>query len=285
MAIADRRRLREARGPFGPQSITWRIHREPVLLLGGGRALLLQIAHPLVAAGVAAHSDFRRHPLERLRRTLAVMHTITFGTAAEARRAYRRVDAIHGAVQGRTRIRDAGVAPGTPYTARDPELLFWVYATLVDTALEVYDRYVVRLTPAERERYYDESKRTAAIFAIPDRLVPRRFTAFRDYMQSMLSPDGPLRVGETAKEIAAAILRPPIPYVPAVVFDALNLVTAGLLPSRLRAAFQLEWSPARQLLFDGSAVALRNLSPLLPDVFRSMPPARAAARRVSNLDA
>jgi len=271
------------RGLFGPGSITWRINRESVLLLGGGRALLLQIAHPLVAAGVAAHSDFRHDALGRLQRTLEAMQRITFGTAAEARRAYERVDGTHRAVRGRTTASDAGLAAGTPYAARDPNLLLWVHATLVDTALEIYDRYVTRLTPAGRERYYQESKRVAAVFRIPQSMVPKDFAAFRGYMAQMLADDGPIRVGETAREIATGILHPPIPYVPSVVFDPLNLVTVGLLPPRLRDEFGLEWGPARQLLLDASALALRNLLPLLPDLLRSMPPARAAERRVGNL--
>lgn len=272
-------------GLFGPRSITWKINRESVLLLGGGRALLLQIAHPLVAAGVAAHSDFRTDPLGRLQRTLDAMHTITFGTTAQAERAYLRVDAVHGRVKGRLGNSDAGLATGTRYAARDPELLFWVHATLVDTALVVYDRYVSGLTRSERERYYDESRRMARVFRIPESLIPEDLASFEHYMEHMLADGGPIRVGDTARDIARAILHPPIGYVPARVFDPLNLVTVGLLPDRLRREFGLEWTGARRLLFEASRVAVRNLLPLVPDLVRSMPPARAADRRVANLGA
>jgi uncharacterized protein (DUF2236 family) len=277
------RATRGLAGLFGPRSITWKINRESVLFLGGGRALLLQIAHPLVAAGVAAHSDFKTDPLGRLQRTLGAVQTITFGTTAEARRAYQRVDTVHGGVKGRLAGADAGLDAGTRYAARDPELLFWVHATLVDTALTVYDRYVARLEPLERERYYAESRRTARLFRIPESLIPEDLASFERYMEGMLADGGPIRVGDTARDIAASILRPPIAYVPSRVFDPLNLVTIGLLPDRLRREFGLEWTPARRLLFDASGVAVRNLLPLLPDLVRSMPPARAAERRVANL--
>jgi uncharacterized protein (DUF2236 family) len=282
-ADGKRRSKRGLAGLFGPRSITWKINRESVLLLGGGRALLLQIAHPLVAAGVAAHSDFRTDPLGRLQRTLEAMQTITFGTVEEARRAYLRVDAIHGGVRGRLAADDGGFEVGTVYAARDPELLFWVHATLVDTALTVYDRYVYRLSHVEREEYYEESRRTARVFRIPESLIPEDLDAFERYMNRMLADDGPIRVGDAAREIAAAILHPPIPYVPSRVFGPLNLVTIGLLPARLRREFALEWTPARRLLFDASGLAVRNLLPLLPDLVRSMPPARAAERRLASM--
>jgi len=120
---------------FRPDGAAWRIGRELALLLGGGRALLLQVAHPLVAAGVAEHSDFRENPWKRLEGTMNAVWAVVFGTRAQADRAARRVRAMHSRVQGHT-------AAGTPYSALDPELLLWVHATLVDTALLVYGQWV-----------------------------------------------------------------------------------------------------------------------------------------------
>jgi len=110
-------------GLFGPDSLTWRVNREQALLLGGGRALLLQLAHPLVAAGVADHSDFRSDPLRRLRRTLDATLAMIFGTTAEAEAAAAGVRAVHERVTGTLRTRVGRFDAGTPYRAEDPALL------------------------------------------------------------------------------------------------------------------------------------------------------------------
>ena len=127
-------------GLFGPGSMAWRIDGEVLVLAGGTCALLMQLAHPAVAAGVDQHSDFRADPFARLRRTLTSSYAVAFGTASDAEAAIRRVNAIHAAVRGH--VPETGAA----YHATDPALLLWVHATLVDTALRVYDRYVAPLT-------------------------------------------------------------------------------------------------------------------------------------------
>src|SRR6266513_343490 len=129
---------------FGPGSLTWRINGEAVLLLGGGRALILQVAHPKVAAGVAEFSDYREDPWRRLYRTLDVTLKIAFGAPEGLRRAHHRVVGTDDR--------------GEPYRALDPDLLLWVHATLIDTALTMYERYVGPLTPRERELHYAEMK-------------------------------------------------------------------------------------------------------------------------------
>jgi uncharacterized protein (DUF2236 family) len=269
----------DLQGLFGPGSITWQVNREAVLLLGGGRALLMQIAHPAVAAGVDQHSDFRRDPFGRLRRTLEFVHAVTFGTGSEARAAIAALDRMHAKVRG-TLGEDVGKHRSEKrYRARDPKLLFWVHATLVDTALLVYERTLGRLTDPERERYYEESKVTARLFGIPERLVPKDLAAFERYMERMIGAE--LAVGETGRELARSVLYPPVALVPPQAFELLNLVTVGLLPGRLRDQFRLPWGAARQLLFDASTTALRALLPVLPDLVRAMPPARAAERRAA----
>src|ERR1700730_6171395 len=133
-------------GLYGEDSITRRVSRENILLLGGGRALLMQLAHPRVAAGVDDHSDFRTHPIRRLRRTVLMTMAIVFGERETALAAARSVNQAHGRVQGRD------------YRALDPDLLMWVHATLVDSALVTYETFVRRLPAHEREDFYEESK-------------------------------------------------------------------------------------------------------------------------------
>jgi uncharacterized protein (DUF2236 family) len=260
--------------------VTWKVHREAVLLLGGGRALLLQIAHPRIAAGVADHSDFRKDPLGRLRRTLDTMLTITFGTAEEAAAAWSRVEKIHATVRGRIPTPIGPYPAGTPYSAYDPELRLWVHATLLDTAIQVYRRYVGDLGPSAWHRYYEESRIAARWFGIPQELVPGDLPAFRRYFHGMVHGDR-LAISEPAREIARSILQPPLPLAPPAVFAPLRLVTAGLLPAHLRRGFGLAWTRAHRLLFAVEGALLRRLLPLAPEALRVMPAARAAERRLA----
>jgi uncharacterized protein (DUF2236 family) len=280
----DLDRLRLARGRqavdprrclFDPGSVTWRVNREAVLLLGGGRALLLQVAHPLIAAGVAAHSGFRAAPLERLRRTLDLMQTITFADAAGAIEAVREIERVHARVRG---VLDADVGPfpqGTPYDAGTPALLLWVHATLVDTALRVYQRFVGPLAPAERAAYYEQSKVTARLLGVPPAIIPATLAWFEEYVDGTIRGNL-LTVGAAGREIAEAVLRPPValPLRPAFVLT--RFLTAGLLPPTVRERYGLQWSPAREHVVDLLASACRGLLPLLPKVARWTPRARHA---------
>lgn len=261
---------------FSPASITWQINRERLLIVGGVRSLLMQIAHPLIAAGVAEHSGFREDPLGRLRRTMEFMSVVLFGTAAEARRAADRLHALHGAVRGALREPVGGFRAGTRYRARDPELLFWVHATLVDTSLLVFKRYVRELSVEEEETYYQESKTIARLHRIPGSMIPRRARNFRDYMDRMLD-SGPISVGDTARELAGHILGPAVPPIPALAAAIIGFISVGLLPGKLREDFGLNWGPARQCLLDASGFTSRRVVlPLLPEELRIAPAARAA---------
>ncbi|HKX49563.1 MAG TPA: oxygenase MpaB family protein, partial [Candidatus Binatia bacterium] len=145
---------------FSPHSIIWQVDREMALLLAGGRALLLQLAHPKVAAGVAQYSRFQQNPLARLQRTMSAMWSIGFDESAKAYAALQRVGDIHKRVHGTVEDHEA-VARGTPYDARDPQLLMWVHATLIDSAMVAYDLFVKPLSLQEKARYYEESKKLA----------------------------------------------------------------------------------------------------------------------------
>jgi uncharacterized protein (DUF2236 family) len=260
---------------YGRDSLTWRINREAALLLGGGRALLLQLAHPLVAAGVAQHSNFRRDPLQRLWRTLELMLTITFADAAAALRAVRQIEKAHARVTG-TLDADVGPFPkGTRYDANDPELLLWVHATLVDSALLVYERFVGRLTSRERAAYYEESKRGGRILGVPPALLPETLSDFEDYMFEMCRGDV-LAVGPVGREVATAVLWPATPAGLRYALIVPNFITFDLLPPALRDRYGFHWSPGLGLAAQGLALISRVTLPLLPAFIREMPLARAA---------
>jgi uncharacterized protein (DUF2236 family) len=261
-------------GYFAPDGAARRVSRELALMLGGGRALLLQVAHPLVAAGVAGHSDFRENPWQRLAGTMNAVWAIVFGSRAEADRAARRVHAMHGKVHGTLTTPAGAFAAGTPYSALDPELLLWVHATLVDTALLVHGRWVRPLSEAEQSAYYEEMKTCARLFGTPDSVIPDTLSDFRGYMAAML--EGPyICVTDTARDIARAVMRPPLPLPLRPAMEWSNMVTAGLMPPRLRDDYGLAWDPARAVVVTASREWTRHIAMrLLPERLRTVPASR-----------
>jgi uncharacterized protein (DUF2236 family) len=261
------------RSLYGAASVTWRVNREAVLLVGGGRALLLQVAHPLVAAGVARHSNFRNQPLQRLWRTLDLMLTISFGSATQAIRAVRAIERVHGGVHGNLRRAAGPFARGTPYHANDPALLVWVYATLVDAALLVYERFVAPLPADAKLAYYNESKVGMRLFGIPEQLIPHDLDDFRAYVREMIAGRR-LAVSADSREIAASILDPPLPLGVRQAFQMANLFTIGLLPPVMRKRYGFTWSASQETALEAIATAARRFVRFLPSLVRSFPHAQ-----------
>jgi uncharacterized protein (DUF2236 family) len=262
-------------GYFAPDSMIWRLSRERLLLLGGGRALLMQVAHPLVAAGVSDHSDYRENPWRRLEATMSSVWTAVFGTRAEADAVGARVKSMHAKVRGRIPHRMGPYPAGTLYSASSPALLMWVHATLVDSALAVYESWIRPLTADEREDYYEDMKLLAQIFGTPSSVIPATFADFRAYMQERLASEE-IWVTPTAREISDSILDPPLPAPLRAGWRlGVGLATAGLLPPKLRDQYGLSWDPARKALFVGSREWTRRVVvPLLPDMIKAVPAAR-----------
>lgn len=272
-------KLPEAERSFlGPDSITWKVNREAVLLAGGGCALLMQIAHPLVAAGVAEHSRYREDPLGRLNRTLELTLAIAFGTAREAQEALRQIERRHRGVRGVLPETVGRFPAGTPYRANDPALLFWVHATLVDTALRVYEMFVEPLSEVEKDRYYEESKIIAALFGVPEQDIPANRRAFSRYMERMLSGDE-IAVGEQARDIAASLLSPERPWPLRFAGPPLRLLTIGLLPEAIRRRYGYSWSAWQEHLFRAAVLTTQLALPWLPEALRYFPAARRGWQR------
>lgn len=278
-------------GLYGPRSEAWRLNREAMLLLAAGpRALLLQVAHPLVAEGVDQHSAFRDDPWLRLRGTLRSTLRIVYGTSATARAEIRRLNALHRGIGGPVRDPEARRRHGAAYSARDPELSLWVHATLVDSTIAAYDAWLSPYPAESRARFYAETREIGRAFGIPDSLLPRDIDAFDAYVAAMLAPGGPIRVTPTAREIGRSILNPPLgPVIPALArlpapFYAWTLWPAvGLLPPRIRAEFGLRWGPRERAVAGWLVAGWRAWRPLVPTALRWMPQARAADRRVGSV--
>jgi uncharacterized protein (DUF2236 family) len=255
-------------GLFGPGSMVWRVNGETAMLLGSGRALLMQIAHPMVAAGVADHSDFEADAFDRLWRTLDAVLTVAFGDTEQALEAADRVRGIHGRVIGRR--------GGRTYSALDHELLLWVHATLVDSALVTYERFVEPLSPDDVERYHEEMKRFAGAFGVPRDVLPPDAAFFRRYVNEQLVG---LEVTPEARRLAQQIMAPPAPMGLAPFRGLLRESTIGLLPGHLREPFGLTWGPARELALQVAAAGIRRTLPLVPANVRRWPHARVALAR------
>ena len=286
-------------GFYGPGSEAWRLNREAMLLLGAGpRALLLQIAHPLVAAGVAQHSQFREDPWARLSGTLRSYLRIVYGSAPAARDEIRRLHELHRGIRGDVADPEARQRHGRRYSALDPALSLWVHATLVDSTLAAYDAWIEPLSHDERARYYEETLPVGRAFGIPASLLPPDIDAFDDYVTAMLGPDGPVRVGDEARELADAILHPPlgaavvaagpllaraaplVNAIPARAYGWLFWPSIGLLPAQVRDGYALPWGFRQRAVAGWLVAAWQAWRPMLPPSFRQMPQAIRADRRV-----
>jgi uncharacterized protein (DUF2236 family) len=243
-------------GFFGEGSVYRRVSGEGVLLAGGAAALLLQLAHPDVARGVAEHSDFATHRLARLRGTLEFVYAVAFGTRAEAEQLSAAVRRVHHAVTG----------PG--YHAEDPELQVWVNATLFATALRVYSAVFGPLSDGDLEEFWAGSKMLAGMLGCPAEAGPQTAAEFSAYWDRMVTS---LEVTDTAREVAHTILHPPWPGYTAPVQGAVRFVTAGLLPAPIREQYGMAWDARHERLLAASALVTRAFYPHLPRAIRHAP--------------
>jgi uncharacterized protein (DUF2236 family) len=238
---------------FAEDSVLRRIYRENVLFLGGGRALLLQLAHPDVARGVAEHSSFEDDPFSRLRRTITVVDAIVFGDDDDADRAAAGLRRVHDFVTG----------PG--YFANDPALLFWVHATLVDTGMRIYNGFVAPLSEADRERAYRDALVLGEVFGVAREEQPATYDDFRAYLRTMV---GTLEVTDTARDVARAVLHPKLPAVTSPALELVRQITVGLLPRPIREQYGFRWDAPRKAALHATALASRMAHPLLPRPLR-----------------
>jgi uncharacterized protein (DUF2236 family) len=219
-------------GLFGPASVTWRVHGNLSMVIGGLRALLLQTLHPLAMAGVADHSDYRQDPWGRLHRTAAYIGTTTYAGTAEAEAAIARVRRVHERVTGLS-------SEGVPYRANDPDLLAWVHATEVDSFLRAYRRYGgAPLNDADADRYVAEMTAVGSRIGVVD--APDSTAALRRYLHSV-RPD--LRATPQAREAVRFLLGPPAPLAARPGYLVVAAAAVGLLPGFVRRELRLPLLP------------------------------------------
>lgn len=245
-----------AEGLFPDDSMIRRLGGEGILLAGGGRALLMQLAHPKVAQGVAEHSDFGTDPLERLKGTLEYVVTVVFGTEDEVRLISRIVHGMHKKVTG----------PG--YAANDPELLTWVNATLFDTATRLADDVLGPFSEERKEEHYQQFKVLAESIGCPPGAQPETLADFRDYWDRTVAT---LEITPDAREQAAKVLRPERLNLLAPALPLARFVTVGLLPERIREGYGYTWDARRQRVLDGGMALTRLVYPRIPRRLREAP--------------
>jgi uncharacterized protein (DUF2236 family) len=249
---------------MGAPSIARRVNAERLVVLGWPRAILMQMAHPLIAAGVAGHSSFRDGPVASVRRLHATVHAmlmILFGDERERDRAIDGIRAIHRRVNGALRESVGRFPAGTRYTAEDPALLRWVHLTLLESVPLIYERIVGPLTPAERDAYCAESAWVPIALGARDDEIPRTWHASTRAIDEMLT-SGTLAIGADARAIADTLLSPPLSALIWPVRRLQQRITIGTLPPTLRDAYGLAPTP-RDL--DRTFRRLRRIRRAVPD--------------------
>jgi len=263
-------------GVFGPSSVTWRMNREAILFLAAGRALLLQLAHPWVAAAIGEHSKVLTNPVARFHRTFRVVFTMVFGTVDQAFGAARSLHRRHESVMGALPEAVGPFKAGSRYCANNISALRWVYATLSDSALAAYDLVLGGLDPAERARLYSESQLFAAMFGIPAHLLPTEYTGLAAYVRAMCDSDI-LTVSVAARHVAAQIFAPSRLWRIPKTYMAL---TSGMLPERLRRDFGLSDGDPERRRSERTLRLLRRVYPVLPVRLRYVGPYYEAQQRL-----
>jgi uncharacterized protein (DUF2236 family) len=240
------------------------------------RALLLQMAHPKVAQGVADHSRYREDPVGRGIRTFTAVYSLVFGSRDEAIEAALRVRAVHNRVHGRvTDPLPAGMDP--EYDANDPDLLLWVAATLLDSAVLGYELFVEPLSDDEKEQHYQQAKRFGQLFGIEEQRYPQSWPDFQNWWQQMLRSDT-LTVTDTARDIYQGLLTGN--WFTRLLAPFNYSVAASLLPERLAREFGLRRSLFTRVGFYPVLWMTRLLVKLVPRRLRGVPPARRGERRL-----
>jgi uncharacterized protein (DUF2236 family) len=279
IAIVERQVPRAIEGIFGAESISWKINRESALFLGAGRAALLQLAHPWVAAALDQHSSLLGKPISRFHNTFRVVFTMIFGSSAQAFRAARSLHQLHTRIRGQIPNAVAGYPAGSAYEANQVSALLWVFATLIESALFAYECVLPPLNEFERSAYYAEAKTLAKLFGIPDSALPQDWRAFDHYIAGMYQSQA-LGITDRSRYMAHRILTGAGSWIP--IPRWYRALTAEWLPPRFLVEFGLKFGSAEE-------ESARSAKRWLPRLYRSLSPSirfvgpyHEALRRLSN---
>jgi uncharacterized protein (DUF2236 family) len=241
-------------GLFGPESVSWRIHSSPVLLVGGLRALIIRSLNPLAMAGVHQHSDYLERPLARLRRTSEYVATVVFGDTPSALRAAETVGRVHAQVKGVDPVTDA------PYSANDMQTKLWIHCVEVHSFLSAYREYAGGLSEADQDRYLAEQVRAAELMGLPEELIPASRAGYRDFFDFMRPR---LCVSEASRNAIDLVVSPPwtrelLPH--QVSLRMMGASAVAITPRHLRRLAGIERS---RLVYFGAGAGTRTAGVLM----------------------
>jgi uncharacterized protein (DUF2236 family) len=259
-------------GFFGPGSVSWQVHREVTVLFGGARAVLMQAAHPLVIAGASHTGFYERNPWRRLQRTLQLTYAVTFGTRAEAVAAAERINEVHERVKGVDEV------TGLDYDALDPDLLLYVHACLIESAL-LFERLTIgRLDAAGRQRFHEEQMLVAELLRLPRDRIPPTVSELRAYLREVES-SGLLRMSDAARTVAGLFHHPPREAEWRPVLRGVSRLAFGTLPPVMRELYGVRMTPRRRVAMSGVFATLRRMHLILPPRYRFIAPYQEWRRR------
>ena len=249
--------LEDPRGLFSPETMTWKIHSDPAMAVGGIRALLQQALHPIAMDGVAQNSNFREDAWGRLQRTGDYVSTITFGERGQALALAARVRKIH-----------------TTLGLDDPHLLLWVHMSMVDSFLDIARRSGMEISDLEADQYVSEMVLFAELVGVPTADVPVSTIEMQGYFQNIASE---LRASDDAKRAALFLTIPPMPNAvrfatpAAPAWASLALRAASSLPQWARRLYGTPQIPGQNLITDISLKAVRSTFGVIPEVLLAPP--------------
>ncbi len=268
-------------GLFGPESASWFVAKEAAIFLGGGRAALLQLAHPYVAEAVRAHSITLENPTLRFHRTFTQVHAMIFGDAEAALVSARQVRQVHDGIYGTLSESLGPYRAGQRYSAHDEDALRWVWMTLIHGAIDTYARFVGPLPRATRDGYVRESTEFGALFGLTPSTLPQDWQSFETLWDDTLASDQ-LQVGQAAKRIGGFLCSAP-PGVAAPIYRRYLRLTGGLMPRRFRGAFGFDDELRQRRVLKQAELALPLTIRRLPPRLRYLPAYVEARRRLRGL--
>lgn len=255
----------DPRGLFSPDTITWKIHSDPAMAVGGIRALLQQALHPDAMDGVAKNSNFREDAWGRLQRTGDYVSTLTFAESKDAHALASRVRKIHSSLG-----------------LDDPHLLLWVHMSMIDSFLDIARRSGLQLTDQEADQYIFEMVTFAELVGIATAEIPTNFAEMQTYFQT-IAPE--LRASDDAKRAALFLTLPPLPTAirlatpAAPAWASLALLAASSLPHWARKLYGTPQIPGQNLITDISLKAVRSTLGVIPEALLAPPIYKAAVIR------